>query len=134
MFPNFPSGTVGQPIGFANISAECVNSGAGNVSNGYFVVPVTGIWHLVLYNRWDINSTGYRAIRLHLNGSAVFNDSPENIWVPPAGLGCNVSISITRKLTKNDQIAINPWQNSGGNLLLGLSKMWAHLITPVGPA
>ena len=132
----FPTGTSGQAVGFANITtAQCINAGSGNVSGGFLVIPVTGIYTLTAYSRWDINATGQRSLRFHVNGAADFSTTPElTVDAAAGGIPTNLAVATTRYLTKNDQIAANCWQNSGGNLLLGVSRMFVHLDRPVGAA
>lgn len=90
------------------------HSTSTNTSRITIPTGYAGYYQAVIITTWDIASaTGYRAARLHKNGSNVFF-SPNVIGSTSAYVGNHVVFNLY--LAEGDYLEAKAFQNSGGNL------------------
>jgi CheY-specific phosphatase CheX len=91
-------------------------------------IPKTGYYRIELLGIWQNNTTGGRGARFLNNGSAIFTQFLKSV----AG-DFNYYYPYTAKLTANDYLEVQMYQDSGGNLTwYNRSQDGQFLVTWIG--
>ena len=87
------------------------------------LVPETGIYLLTASAQWDTNSTGYRDLRVLINGSTEKGARVQDV---AGAAGDYQTVTVVADLAANNQIDMNVYQNSGSTLTLTtyFSAVW----------
>lgn len=91
-----------------------------DVTNGFFTVPKSGIYHISGQVLLASSTAGYRAAAIYINGGAATAGYRYN--APNASGLASASMDAVLRLTAGDTVAFYVNQNSGGALALNVSS------------
>jgi hypothetical protein len=101
-----------------------------STNNGRIKFPRFGAYHVGCYVGFAANSTGYRIVRIRLNGSTTLAQAS----LPTVnGDTCAVPLSRDYRFSEGDYVEVIAFQNSGGslNVLAGAeTAFWSHWVCP----
>lgn len=88
---------------------------AAEISNDGIRIKRTGVWAMTCATRWGADGVGFRIMSMGVNGVGFIGDGKQipnlNGFFGPAD-----SHTVQRKLTANDLITMNVWQNGAGGV------------------
>lgn len=88
-----------------------------SVGSNYALIKTAGIYSITANVTFPANATGYRlATLIRYDGSSW--STIDRVPVLGSSIEMRVSLGVNKRLAKNDRIAIQVWQNSGGNLTI----------------
>jgi Collagen triple helix repeat (20 copies) len=89
------------------------------------VAPVTGVYLITGFARWDANATGARFLAIETNSAG--NDSRlTSTWTRPSTTNTDQNVTTLARLTAGEYVTLVAIQDSGGTLLIQ-SAPPAHL-------
>ena len=106
--------------------SDSMHSTSTNTSR--ITVPKTGYYKIELQGIWQSNATGNRGARFLNNGSSIYTQ-----FVKGQSGDLNYYYTYTAKLTANDYLEVQMYQDSGGNLTwYNRSQDGMFLVTWIG--